>query len=66
LSKSHNFDLPISRVEFAQDKELVMSMDERSLKLWNEHDGKPFITIEPGTDLNDFARYQNSGFSTYI
>ena len=38
-----------------------MSMDGRALKLWNEHTGQPFTSVEPGTDLNDFVRYKNSG-----
>ena len=61
LSKSHNFGLPITQVDFAREQELVLSMDGRVLKLWNEHSGQPFTSLEPGTDLNSFARYQNSG-----
>jgi hypothetical protein len=63
LSKSHNFGLPITQVDFAREQELVLSMDGRVLKLWNEHSGQPFTSLEPGTDLNSFARYQNSGLS---
>uniref|UniRef100_A0A914I4F8 Nucleolar protein 10 n=1 Tax=Globodera rostochiensis TaxID=31243 RepID=A0A914I4F8_GLORO len=61
LSKNHNFGLPITRLEFAKEQELVLSMDGRALKAWNEHNGQPFTSIEPGTDLRDFSRYPNSG-----
>ncbi|KAL3076376.1 hypothetical protein niasHS_011795 [Heterodera schachtii] len=61
LSKNHNFGLPITRLQFAREQELVLSMDGRALKVWNEHNGQPFTSIEPGMDLRDFARYPNSG-----
>ncbi|CAK5064802.1 unnamed protein product [Meloidogyne enterolobii] len=61
LTKTHNFGLPITRLEFALNQEVVLSMDGRALKIWNEHNGQPFTSIEPGSDLNDFAHYQNSG-----
>jgi hypothetical protein len=40
---------------------LILSMDERALKIWNEDDGKPFTAIEPGTKLRQFERYPDSG-----
>ncbi|KAF7633099.1 hypothetical protein Mgra_00007528 [Meloidogyne graminicola] len=61
LTKTHNFGLPITCLEFAQKQELVLSMDGRALKIWNEHNGQPFTSIEPGSDLNSFAHYKDSG-----
>nr|CAD2185001.1 unnamed protein product [Meloidogyne enterolobii] len=47
LTKTHNFGLLIT-----------LWMD---VLIWNEHNGQPFTSIEPGSDLNDFSHYQNSG-----
>ena len=66
LTKTHNFGLPITRLEFASNQEVVLSMDGRALKIWNEHNGQPFTSIEPGSDLNDFTHYQNSGFLIFV
>jgi hypothetical protein len=53
--------LPINNIEFAPDLDLILSMDSRVLKIWNEVDGKPYVAIEPGTTLTQFVRYPNSG-----
>lgn len=53
--------LPIKKINFVPESDLVMSMDSRVLKVWNELDGSPFVAIEPGNELNDFCRYSNSG-----
>lgn len=65
LIKNHNLGLAITGIEYVPDQNLVMSMDERVLKMWNEDDGKPFAAIEPGTKLNQFVRYPDSG-NTYF
>lgn len=36
-------------------------MDSRALKVWNFKDGKPVAAIEPGSKLNQFIRYPDSG-----
>lgn len=53
--------LPIKKIEFLSDSNLVLSMDSRLLKIWYEENGKPFAAIEPGNDLNDFSIYPKSG-----
>lgn len=53
--------LAIKQIEFVKESNLVLSMDSRALKMWHEEDGSPFAALEPGTRLNDFARYPNSG-----
>ncbi|MFH4983376.1 hypothetical protein AB6A40_010085 [Gnathostoma spinigerum] len=59
--KDQNTGLPIRRVEFVSERELVLSMDSRVIKMWNEKTGKPFAAIEPETKLMDFRRYPDSG-----
>uniref|UniRef100_A0A915AVI3 Nucleolar protein 10 n=2 Tax=Parascaris univalens TaxID=6257 RepID=A0A915AVI3_PARUN len=61
LVKDHQMGLPIRRIDFVAEHDLVLSMDSRIFKVWNELDGKPFAAIEPGTGLADFCRYPNSG-----
>ncbi|KAI6174485.1 Nucleolar protein 10 [Aphelenchoides bicaudatus] len=61
LVKDHNLGLPITKIDYAENTNLVLSMDERVLKMWNEADGKPFAAIEPGTKLTQFDRYPSSG-----
>ncbi|VDM43209.1 unnamed protein product [Toxocara canis] len=61
LVKDHQMGLPVRKIEFVADHDLVLSMDSRVLKMWNEKDGKPFAAIEPGTGLADFCRYPDSG-----
>ncbi|GMS95578.1 hypothetical protein PENTCL1PPCAC_17753 [Pristionchus entomophagus] len=64
IVKDQNNGLPIRRIELVQrenDSELVMSMDDRAVKVWNRETGKPFSAIEPQNALNDFVRYPGSG-----
>lgn len=44
-----------------ESENLVLSMDSRVLKMWNEVSGKPFAAIETESALNDFCRYPESG-----
>uniref|UniRef100_A0A915PTH2 Nucleolar protein 10 n=1 Tax=Setaria digitata TaxID=48799 RepID=A0A915PTH2_9BILA len=59
--KDHQTGLPIKKIDFVPEHSLVLSMDMRLLKMWQETDGKPFAAIEPGTNLSDFCRYPDSG-----
>ncbi|CAD5219418.1 unnamed protein product [Bursaphelenchus okinawaensis] len=61
LVKNHNFGLPIKSIEFDVEKDLVLSMDSRALKVWNAKSGKAYTAIEPNTQLNQFVRYPDSG-----
>ncbi|KAH7729244.1 hypothetical protein AAVH_02719 [Aphelenchoides avenae] len=61
LVKDQRMGLAIKQIEFVKESNLVLSMDSRALKMWHEEDGSPFAALEPGTRLNDFARYPNSG-----
>ncbi|KAL5017663.1 hypothetical protein ScPMuIL_007252 [Solemya velum] len=61
LVKDHQYDLPIKRLAFHNQLELVLSMDKKILKLWNRNTGKAFTAIEPGTNLNDLCSVPGSG-----
>lgn len=49
-----------------KEHDLVLSMDGRVIKMWNEDTGKPFAAIEPGNVLNDFVRYPDSGMVNFF
>ncbi|PIO54908.1 hypothetical protein TELCIR_23717, partial [Teladorsagia circumcincta] len=63
IVKDHVNGLPIRKIDFAvrESENLVLSMDGRVLKIWNEIEGKPFAAIETEHALNDFCRYPDSG-----
>ncbi|KAK6751893.1 hypothetical protein RB195_003361 [Necator americanus] len=63
IVKDHINGLPIKKIDFVlrENENLVLSMDGRVLKIWNENDGKPFAAVETENGLNDFCRYPNSG-----
>ncbi|KAK6014821.1 NUC153 domain protein [Ostertagia ostertagi] len=53
--------LAVDRYRGRESENLVLSMDGRVLKIWNEIEGKPFAAIETEHALNDFCRYPDSG-----
>ncbi|KAK0429323.1 hypothetical protein QR680_011319 [Steinernema hermaphroditum] len=61
LIRDQMMGLPIKKIDFVAEHDLVLSMDSRILKMWDNNTGKPFTSIEPGTSLTDFTRYPNSG-----
>ncbi|EJW87691.1 hypothetical protein WUBG_01401, partial [Wuchereria bancrofti] len=61
LIKDHQTGLPVNKIDFVPEHNLVLSMDMRLLKIWEETGGKPFAAIEPGSNLSDFCRYPDSG-----
>uniref|UniRef100_A0A131Z2N6 Ribosome biogenesis protein ENP2 n=1 Tax=Rhipicephalus appendiculatus TaxID=34631 RepID=A0A131Z2N6_RHIAP len=61
LVKDHLYGLPVRKVAFHSDANVVMSMDSKVLKLWDATSGKAFTSITPGADLNDLCLVGNSG-----
>ncbi|CAI4227976.1 unnamed protein product [Auanema sp. JU1783] len=63
LIKDHYNELPIVKVEYVKREEgdLVLSMDSRVLKMWNEKDGSAFAAIESHYELTDFCRQPDTG-----
>ncbi|MCJ1477764.1 hypothetical protein MMC13_006437 [Lambiella insularis] len=39
----------------------LLSADKRIIKIWNEHDGTPWTSVEPAVDLNSVAWCKDSG-----
>lgn len=63
LVKDHNNELPVKKIEFIKrdDGDLIASMDQRMLKMWNQNDGSALAAIENQYELNDFCRFPDSG-----
>lgn len=61
LVKDHLYGLPVRKVAFHADANVVMSIDSKVLKLWDATSGKAFTSVTPGVDLNDLCLVGNSG-----
>uniref|UniRef100_A0A914Z8K7 NUC153 domain-containing protein n=1 Tax=Panagrolaimus superbus TaxID=310955 RepID=A0A914Z8K7_9BILA len=61
LVKDHQMGLPITKIDFVKEDGIVLSMDSRMLKFWEEDTGKPIGAIEPGEPLTEFVRVPESG-----
>lgn len=65
LVKDHQMGLPITKLDFVKNDGIVLSMDSRMLKFWEEDTGKPLGAIEPGDPLKEFVRVPDSGIFYY-
>lgn len=61
LVKDHLYGLPIKKIAFHPNADVVMSMDSKVLKLWDRTSGKAFTSVTPGVDLNDLCLVGSSG-----
>lgn len=61
LVKDHLYGLPIKKLAFHTEADVVMSMDAKVLKLWHRTTGRAFTSVMPGVDLNDLCLVGNSG-----
>lgn len=62
--KDHYFGLPIKTVDFhstSNELDLVLSQDDKVLKLWDRNDGETFTAIQPDKDLNSFCTIPGTG-----
>lgn len=62
--KDHYFGLPIKTLDFhsgSNEHDLVMSLDEKVLKLWDRNNGETFTAIQPEKDLNSFCVIPRTG-----
>ncbi|XP_063216087.1 nucleolar protein 10 isoform X2 [Bacillus rossius redtenbacheri] len=60
--KDHMYGLPIREVEFFEAQDLVISLDERVVKLWEKNTGKLFTSIEAvDTKFYNFSVIPNTG-----
>ncbi|XP_062142963.1 nucleolar protein 10 [Drosophila sulfurigaster albostrigata] len=61
LTKNHLNNLPIKRLAFNPAPNAVYSLDEATLKLWDEQTGKQIAYVESTTSFNDFCTIPDSG-----
>ncbi|XP_077991295.1 nucleolar protein 10-like [Glandiceps talaboti] len=61
LVKDHNYGLPIKSIHFHESQDLVISADEKIVKLWNQDTGKPYTSIEPDVTINDLCIAPKTG-----
>ncbi|XP_041484227.1 nucleolar protein 10-like [Lytechinus variegatus] len=61
LVKDHRNGLAIRSLEFSPATEMVASSDSRAVKIWDQSDGKPYVTVEAEHDFNDVCLVPNSG-----
>ncbi|XP_033117481.1 nucleolar protein 10-like [Anneissia japonica] len=59
--KDHQYGLPIKSIHFQDAMELVLSADNKVVKMWNRNTGKPFTSIETEHNINDMCLVPNSG-----
>lgn len=62
--KDHYFGLPIKTLDFhstSNEHDLVMSLDDKVLKLWHRNSGETFTAIQPEKDLNSFCAIPGTG-----
>lgn len=64
LTKEHGPGFPIKNLihltTVSQEKK-ILSADKRLIKIWDEHDGDTWTSVEPVVDLNDVAWCKNTG-----
>ncbi|KAH8282591.1 hypothetical protein KR054_008625 [Drosophila jambulina] len=61
LVKNHLNQLPIKRLAFNPSQNAVYSLDEATLKLWDEQTGKQIAYVESTTSFNDFCTIPDTG-----
>ena len=62
LVKDHYYGIPIKKVLFHSTLDQVISLDAKTVKIWDRTSGKPYTSIEsPEADLNDICGYEGSG-----
>ncbi len=61
LIKDHRYELPIKDIQWHKDNDMILSIDKRACKIWDRNTGKPFTSIEPGTNMNNICLVPNSG-----
>uniref|UniRef100_A0A665V4P2 Nucleolar protein 10 n=1 Tax=Echeneis naucrates TaxID=173247 RepID=A0A665V4P2_ECHNA len=61
LVKDHFYNLPIKSLNFHNQLDLVVSADNKIIKMWNKDTGKVFSSIQPQSNVNDVCIYPHSG-----
>ncbi|KAI0129547.1 WD repeat protein [Xylariales sp. AK1849] len=64
LHKDQGMSFPIKELMHlttASQEKKILSADKRTIKLWDEQDGKPWTSVEPLVDINSVAWCKNTG-----
>ncbi|ODN02846.1 Nucleolar protein 10 [Orchesella cincta] len=61
LVKDHYNSLPIKALEFFPSENMIFSMDEKIVKIWNQDSGEPFTSVEGEAKFNDICVVPNTG-----
>jgi ribosome biogenesis protein ENP2 len=64
LQKDQGLGFPVKKLMHlttASQEKKILSADKRVVKLWDEHDGTPWTSVEPLVDINDVAWCKNTG-----
>lgn len=61
ITKDHMYGLPIKNVEFHYQNNIVYSLDNTILKLWDKNSGNLYTSIEASTEFNDLCLVPNTG-----
>jgi len=61
LVKDHLNRLPVKKIDFNRNHNVVYSMDSAMMKIWDETSGKQMAYIESTSNFNDFCTIPNTG-----
>ncbi|XP_070556214.1 nucleolar protein 10-like [Ptychodera flava] len=61
LVKDHRYGLPITSIHFHSSQDLVVTADNKIVKLWDETTGKAYTSIEPDVNINDLCMVPDTG-----
>jgi ribosome biogenesis protein ENP2 len=53
--------IPVKKIDFNPSQNVVYSLDNAMLKIWDESTGKQMAYIESSSNFNDFCTIQNTG-----
>jgi len=64
LKKDHGLGQPVRKlmhIATASHEKKILSADKKLIKLWDEEDGTPWVSMEPDVDVNDVEWCRNTG-----
>lgn len=59
LTKDHNNGMPINTVKHHPESGYVISADTKGVKVWDQHTGENYTTLEAAADLNQVRAYRS-------
>lgn len=59
--KDHRYGLPVLKVDFHPASRNVVSTDAKSVRIWDQHSGAAYTTIESAASLHDSTLWPGTG-----